>query len=1189
MSLTAKAPNSEKGKRYFAQLDEALCNGNWAGVPELARKTDKHAPERGGFTLVARTEAQIASASHRPTSASSAGTSSIHSLGDAVPKLQEAITSGKSAPEDAYCARACLAEIHWLQEDAAAALKVLPEAAADSATSGGQVAALGWLEVCTAKVSFIRAAALEASGRQEEAQKVYRGTAKQTPGSRSPELRRWTERLLGRACTTTYTQTSQPTFANLNECLISFRAWSHFWQRASSPPSGTSSSQSRVDVPRRRVWKAYYDVLSVVLRHDLLYNAADDNVNLFLTSQRGQTEDAYTDAKARQWAELKRVETTYESILLNETQFPKATETNVEVEQWIEQAVGNWNILCGDDWTDQELGEGGKAALGRGMLDILYRGATKTFHSTAILRQLFTVHAALGEFDLAMHAFSSYAEIVGKAKARAEKTGKHELGSDDNDTAILTAAEAVRVLCKYGDRQQAEKAVEVGTIIRQWLGRQRPAGTEELETSEDNKTGGGHPTARSTASKLRFSTLAAAYRAIGISQAHWARTTYDTDARAGLQKDALGSLQMARSFDENDVETVYALARVLAETQDVPAAIDIVKSAVAVANASSAGDQEHSHYSRQRQLVPMWHLLALCLSSRDEHEAATKMCDAAFDQFGDSTVLFGRQGLGESNPRGRPQRGLVDSMDDFEKEGLLQIKMSQLTLVELMEGAERAADFSDEVLRLYARLFGSPDKLKVSNKPPPTAASVVPPPSRTGGGTLRSIAGSIRPRSTRNSAERETPRQVSGNLAAPSGPSPGRQAAPNGKTTGAPISITVTNEDGVPAERAQPEHHHHHLHLPFKLRGHHGETRDGASLRSRKSTEDLNETHDSTRAPPPPPPKDTDATDHAVKPAVASSASPTGPQQPLKEIEHNRPAGDWPQPSGHAQNPPEQDVRLPTPHPATSHGVAVPNMGSLQERQHRTTILLKLWLFVAALYIRAGFHDDAGAAIEEALRLVEAFEAEKSAQRANAIALFKKGWGGGNSVDELWADVWSAKADLAIARKQPFEAMEDYEQALTYFPDHLESIIGISDILMDIYEEKMPAEELEPSPTSNLPGTSRSSANHPASKPSEPPRLTTAKSSLASAGREPPPHVRNRDPTPAQLNRLAARDRAYMLLTTLTKLGSGWDCPEAWIALARAHELSGQIGKAKKALWWVVELEESRAMRDWSEVGGYTV
>lgn len=58
-----------------------------------------------------------------------------------------------------------------------------------------------------------------------------------------------------------------------------------------------------------------------------------------------------------------------------------------------------------------------------------------------------------------------------------------------------------------------------------------------------------------------------------------------------------------------------------------------------------------------------------------------------------------------------------------------------------------------------------------------------------------------------------------------------------------------------------------------------------------------------------------------------------------------------------------------------------------------------------------------------------------------------------------------------------------------------------------------------------------------------------------------------------------------MLLSSLTRLGSGWDDSEAWLVLARAHELSGQVGKAKEALWWVVELEESRGVRCWRDGG----
>ncbi len=79
--------------------------------------------------------------------------------------------------------------------------------------------------------------------------------------------------------------------------------------------------------------------------------------------------------------------------------------------------------------------------------------------------------------------------------------------------------------------------------------------------------------------------------------------------------------------------------------------------------------------------------------------------------------------------------------------------------------------------------------------------------------------------------------------------------------------------------------------------------------------------------------------------------------------------------------------------------------------------------------------------------------------------------------------------------------------------------------------------------------------------------------------------------SPPELNRLAARDRAYGLLSTLTKLGAGWDYSEAWYALSRAYEESGQIDKTKEVLWWCVELEDTRPLREWRNVnlGGYVL
>jgi hypothetical protein len=79
--------------------------------------------------------------------------------------------------------------------------------------------------------------------------------------------------------------------------------------------------------------------------------------------------------------------------------------------------------------------------------------------------------------------------------------------------------------------------------------------------------------------------------------------------------------------------------------------------------------------------------------------------------------------------------------------------------------------------------------------------------------------------------------------------------------------------------------------------------------------------------------------------------------------------------------------------------------------------------------------------------------------------------------------------------------------------------------------------------------------------------------------------------SPPLLNRLAARDRAFGLLSTLTKLGSGWDYSEAWYALARAYEESGQLEKTKEVLWWCVELEDTHPVRSWRSValGGFVL
>ena len=160
-----------------------------------------------------------------------------------------------------------------------------------------------------------------------------------------------------------------------------------------------------------------------------------------------------------------------------------------------------------------------------------------------------------------------------------------------------------------------------------------------------------------------------------------------------------------------------------------------------------------------------------------------------------------------------------------------------------------------------------------------------------------------------------------------------------------------------------------------------------------------------------------------------------------------------------------------------------------------------------------------------------------------------------------------------LAQTSHHQARTDFERALLHFPDHPAGIVGLSNILLDIYGEVIP---LEPALVAEFTSPSSSTVTPSAAKDSSNTKSQHLTSHIPSAEN----HL-----SPPVLNRLAARDRAFGLLSTLTKLGSGWDYSEAWYALARAYEESGQIEKAKEVLWWCVELEDTHPLRSWQSVG----
>jgi len=297
----------------------------------------------------------------------------------------------------------------------------------------------------------------------------------------------------------------------------------------------------------------------------------------------------------------------------------------------------------------------------------------------------------------------------------------------------------------------------------------------------------------------------------------------------------------------------------------------------------------------------------------------------------------------------------------------------------------------------------------------------------------------------------------------------------------------------------------------------------------------------------------------------------------------------------------EQDVRLPTVHGNTSSTSPVPRFPKTLAQRHALAVLSKTWLTVATLYRRSHMFEDCREATEEAAKAAARIEAIVSATDPSARALADAGWGGGGkSSDEIWADVYCSKAELllAVAQRREDEGafttnetlreiVEQYEQCLMYYPDHASGIVGLSNILLDYYEKKVDlAKKVDHGRSFGAPAASRPFKEEdilgsmtPSQEHLQDPFSTQATSS------------EDLKKTPENLNRIAARDRAYGLLSTLTRLGSAWDNSEAWFALARAHELGGEVDRAKSILWWCIELEDTRPIRHWKNLGcsGYVL
>lgn len=803
------------------------------------------------------------------------------------------------------------------------------------------------------------------------------------------------------------------------------------------------------------------------------------------------------------------------------------------------------------------------------------------------MRHLFTVHAGLAEFELASKALDSYIEIVARGKARVEKSGEPEIGLDDDSTVLTTAAAGVNMLCINGDRKEAERSQDIIKIIEKWLEKHhtdhahQPARNAE-DVPDDCED---HPS--ETIPRASGTSLAAAHRALGVSRIRWSRLTYKPSERAELQEQAVSSFRMALKAsvgEESNMKTLYALSLALAEKRDIEASVESIKRAISAATTtldeSSEDDasdvqenllQDHP-LAKRRLLFRSWHLLSLLLTAKQNFDAAANSCEAAFELYSGSSTLFGDQGPSD----------FFKSLGLSTKRDIVELKITHLALVEVIDGPEEAVNASGELLGLYAKLFQytAPPVAKLS------PASTLSPPA-SANSAPRSLRASILGHSHKFGPNNRKSQLVMGATGSRSTDS---QISPLG--SGVAPSIQVTSEGAG----EEPRHHHHFfhhgsgkLHKRDSRKGvgsvRKGRTSSPTRISTAKNTNQPNfnlpsQSRPSTANSSNPRSADSDpyASDEvgvAVShngpsvnngpPAGLDGASSTvASLPPTSQNTDQNPSPHFPKPSTHqAPRSSSSFIRQPIPVPD-------PIFDPINTQRLSLTLLVRIWCLMASLYRRASMPNDAAASIAEAdihVRTIETLVVKQNG--SSNQTLVSPGWGGIKAVAELWADVLAEKAMLSFFKNEKQEAEDAYEKALDWWPDHIGATVGLCGLLLDSYESSNPRVARQPSASDplhiNINFTPTST--HPTDSP-------------------PSDTLKKVDST-ERLSHLAARDRAYGLLSMLTKSGQGWDCSEAWMALARAYELSGQVEKAKEALWWVVELEEGRGVRGWDVVGGW--
>ncbi|KAL5501019.1 hypothetical protein ACEPAH_9406 [Sanghuangporus vaninii] len=176
---------------------------------------------------------------------------------------------------------------------------------------------------------------------------------------------------------------------------------------------------------------------------------------ILLSSQSNQYQ-----AKAAWTHEMRNVVHEYRAVLGASTHFPSAGEHNVLVEEFVDYCVAGWEV------------GGAVSEQASWVIDVLWWATRLTFNSPRVLRHMFRLLHVSGDNELAKRALRLYVQIVRKAR---ETGTMNDQGEDTHDTStteldvrwVQTLVQGARMLCRIpGGVTEAREAAELVAYAR---------------------------------------------------------------------------------------------------------------------------------------------------------------------------------------------------------------------------------------------------------------------------------------------------------------------------------------------------------------------------------------------------------------------------------------------------------------------------------------------------------------------------------------------------------------------------------------------------------------------------------------------------------------------------------------------------------------------------------------------------